>query len=523
MGQAETGISPTPPMDDCLLKDFGVLDRLEMLIKAQSAGGKSVIDVLIELGCPIVSVAVIDAGEITARVMGSSKHEEANTTIPGSAKLKSFDDDTIFQACSISKSITALAVIKLCQEGTLHLDAPISQYLSPEQLSWIATPKTLSLVSQVSLRLLLSHTSGLCVHGFGGYPSGPIPSLHQILLGSSPANNDPIRPTLLPGQQFSYSGGGFTVVQLILETHLQKPFHQIMDETVLRPLKMTRSTYRCLSPDEKNYAPAYVTGKLVADPDHHTQPESAAAGLWTTPSDLLRAVRAVQQSLEDCGGCFLEKRWAEIMLMEVGENNGMGLGWFVKEGEATFSHPGGNDPGYRCFVAGYVDLGGRDNDHDAEEEDDGTQRWNRKAIPKDCGICVMTSSALGEVVLDKVMAALPYLKGWPSAISAPIVPFVDPGKKLDERAKGWCGNWGPGGKWSLVYDDGRFLVRYATFPPVPLVPGAIPAHECKAGTSIDMVADGLETMLRLGWKNGKQIIDVRQDGEVKTLERENGH
>jgi CubicO group peptidase (beta-lactamase class C family) len=192
----------------------------------------------------------MDAGNITATILGSPRSRQ-DTAMLESAKL--FDNDTLFQAASISKAITSLGVIKLCQESKLDLDTPISQYLNREQISWISTPKTQALVSQISLRLLLSHTSGLRVHGLDGYSTTDIPTLPQILRGDPPANNEQIALFTLPGLGAAYSGGGFTVIQLILETHLWKPFYQIMNETVLQPLKMSRSTYKCLADTEKNY------------------------------------------------------------------------------------------------------------------------------------------------------------------------------------------------------------------------------------------------------------------------------
>lgn len=227
-----------------------VYDKLESLIRFQLTEEKSVRDVLTAFGTPIVSVGIMDAGGITATILGSPRPRR-DTTMPESARF--FDNNTLFQAASISKAITALAVIKLCQESKLDLDMPISQYLNPEQISWISTPETQPLASQISLRLLLSHTSGLCVYGFRGYSTTDIPTLPQILRGDPPANNEQISLFTFPGLKFSYSGGGFTVIQLILETHLQKPFHQIMDETILQPLKMSRSTYKALADTEKNY------------------------------------------------------------------------------------------------------------------------------------------------------------------------------------------------------------------------------------------------------------------------------
>jgi CubicO group peptidase (beta-lactamase class C family) len=99
----------------------------------------------------------------------------------------------------------------------------------------------------------LSHTFGLRVHGFGGYLKTDIPTFPQILRGDPLANNEQISLLTLPGLGFAYSGGGFTVIKLIFETHLRKPFYQIMDETVLQPLKMSGSTYKALADTEKNY------------------------------------------------------------------------------------------------------------------------------------------------------------------------------------------------------------------------------------------------------------------------------
>lgn len=487
-----------------------IFDRLEALINLQSSDDKSIQQNLAGTGAPIISVGVLEDGNITAKILGSPQPKEPFATI---ATATQFDKDTLFQACSISKPITALAVMKLCQEGTLDLDAPISQYLSHEQLSWISAAKTLPLVSQISLRLLISHTAGLSCHGFDGYAKSDIPTLQQTLQGEPPANNEPVILTLLPGQKFAYSGGGFQVTQLILEIQLQKPFHQIMEEVILKPLGMNRSTYRFLPPGENNYAPAYLTGKNMSDPDHHSMVESAAAGLWTTPSDLLKAIHAVQKSLQS--GDLLEKEWAEKMLLEV-EDNGMALGWAAKKKRNYFGHAGDNSPGYACYLAGFKSFGERSDYKERENEEDAPGKLSA-SIPNESGVSVMTSSALGHPVIGRILAAISYLKGWPSLYHHKVIPFMDREKVIDERAKEWCGHWGSG-KWGIV-DEGGLLVRCGDFPSVPLVSGAIPPYTYDEGNSIDLVADGLETMLRLGWKDGLRIVEIWQDGEDVTLER----
>lgn len=367
----------------------------------------------------------------------------------------------------------------------------------------------MKLAENITLRQLLSHTSGLSCHGFAGYASGPLPSIEQILKAEPPANNEAVKVSMMPGTKYSYSGGGYTVIQLILETVLQKSFSEIMYDVVLNPLGMSRSTFKILSAEseEKDLAQAYWNGKLKCNPGHHAQPESAAAGLWTTPSDLLRAVHAVQRSL--ASDDFLEQDRAGVMLTEV-EENGMALGWRVKKGGNNFQHIGGNDPGWRCVVVGYAELG------DGKEDD----KEGKVEVPKDCGICIMTNSALGDVVHDQIAAAVAYLKGWPSVADGPVaVPFIDHSRVVDDRAREWVGKWGPGA-WEIKYENRSFTVSHWTTPSFTLLPGAVPAHRYEDGRSIDLVADGLALMLRLGWEGGERAVEVWQDGDIIILKRE---
>lgn len=493
-----------------------IYQKLETLIGRQLTEEKSVGEVLTAFETPIVSVGIMDDGDITATMLGSPKFRLATTILDSG---DSFDTDTLFQAASISKAITALGVIKLCQEGKLELDAPISQYLNREQISWISTPTTQSLASQISLRLLLSHTAGLGVSGFQGYSTADIPAIPQMLRGDPPANNEQISLFTLPGLRFSYSGGGYTLIQLILETHLQKPFPQIMKETVFWPLKMDRSFYGAIPEKEKNYAPAYLTGKNQADPDHHTYPELPAAALWTTPSELLKAVHAVQRSLDSDD--FLDRKWAEAMLTEPNKDNDVGtgrmaLGWVINYGTNHFEHTGSNPPGYYCLAAGYAALPPREMKQDHES---GNKTESSHSIPNRCGICVMTSSVLADRVVQKILQAIAYFKGWPSL--RPGVPFLDRSRSIDGRAKHWCGDGRPG-DWRLIEEDeGGISVQYGSLPATPLMPGVMPPHKYDEGYSIDLVADGLELMLRLGWKGGSRVIEVWHNASpaMITLER----
>ena len=192
--------------------------------------------------------------------------------------------ETLFQAGSISKPIFALAVMRLVQDGRLNLDEDVNRYLS----SW-QVPANDGWQPKLTLRQLLSHTAGLTVHGFPGYQaSEKLPTVPQVLNGEPPANTGKVEVNLLPGTQFRYSGGGTTVAQQAVVDVLNKPFPQIMRELVLDPLGLTHSTYE--QPLPKRWVAQAATGhpwkENPVNGKFHTYPEMAAAGLWTTASDL---------------------------------------------------------------------------------------------------------------------------------------------------------------------------------------------------------------------------------------------
>lgn len=138
------------------------------------------------LGVPGVSLAVVDNGELGwARGYGRGEAGSAAPVTP----------ETMFQAASISKPVTALAVLRLVQEGVLRLDEDVSGYLR----SW-KVPANGPWQPRITLRHLLSHNAGMTVHGFPGYASrGPVPTLREVLDGVGRANTSAILVDSLPG------------------------------------------------------------------------------------------------------------------------------------------------------------------------------------------------------------------------------------------------------------------------------------------------------------------------------------
>lgn len=136
-----------------------------------------------------------------------------------------------------------MAALHFVEKRRWSLDEPINDRL----VSWEVPANDLQKDQQVTLRRLLSHNAGTTVHGFPGYAVGtPVPTVVQVLNGEPPANTAPVRVDVAPGSMVRYSGGGTTIVQLMMTDQLRKPFPEIMADTVLKPLHMDEQTSRCI-------------------------------------------------------------------------------------------------------------------------------------------------------------------------------------------------------------------------------------------------------------------------------------
>src|SRR6185503_12487962 len=181
---------------------------------------------------PGVSIALINDGKIEwARGYGVL---EAGTKEP-------VTPETLFQAASISKSLTAMVALRLVEQGQLDLDSDVNKRL----VSWKVPENDFTKDQKVTVRRLLAHTAGVTVPGFLGYPSDkPLPELRQILEGEKPANSAPIRVDMTPGAKFRYSGGGYVILQQLMMDVTGKPFPELMQTMFLQKLGMTHSTFQ---------------------------------------------------------------------------------------------------------------------------------------------------------------------------------------------------------------------------------------------------------------------------------------
>jgi CubicO group peptidase (beta-lactamase class C family) len=260
------------------------------------------------------------------------------------------NSETLFQAGSISKPVTAMALLKMAQEGLLSLDEDINHVLR----SWKLPDSPLTHDVCVTPRMLASHTAGLGDgFGFPGYhPDDPIPNTIEILDGHPPSNTGPVLMERQPLQAFKYSGGGTTVLQLALTDLLQRPFAEILQEKVLGPIGMSDSVFQQpLSPAlHPRAARAHDEKGRSQGAKWLVHPELAAAGLWTTPTDLAKFAIEVQLSVHGRSNRVLSRSTVQEMLNPVGLGE-YAVGFMVeRQGEGWYMRHRGGTWGYSCLL-----------------------------------------------------------------------------------------------------------------------------------------------------------------------------
>jgi CubicO group peptidase (beta-lactamase class C family) len=343
-------------------------------LKGDDHATHTLADRMKELKVPGVSIAVIHQGNVEwARGFGVRSVGGPPVTA-----------DTMFQAGSISKPLAAMAALRLVEQGKLSLDADVNTYL----ISWKLPSDPVTVGKPITLRELLTHTAGTTVHGFPGYASNePVPTLVQVLNGEKPANTPPIRSEGKPGVNWKYSGGGYTIMQQVLIDVTQEPFPKLLHDSVLAPIGMSHSTYEQPLPQafQSFAATPYRSNGEAVEGGPHTYPEMAAAGLWTTPTDLARYAIEVQQSLQDKANHVLSQNMTRQMLTPGIGHWGLGLEIAGSESNPYFSHGGANEGFRNIFVA---------NEKSGE------------------GAVVMTSGDAGGLLGDEVMRSIATEYGW---------------------------------------------------------------------------------------------------------------
>jgi CubicO group peptidase (beta-lactamase class C family) len=256
------------------------------------------------LNVPGVSIAAIRNGAIDwASAYGVSSLEGTPVSTA-----------TLFGAASISKPVTALGVLKLVEEGKIDLDANVNRYLK----RWKVPDNEFTVSNQVTVRELLNHTSGIGTHNGEIYdPSSPLPTLLQQLDGEKPARTPALRVEAVPGTRFAYSNGGYLVLSLLIEDVTGERFAEYMKRGVLDPIGMSNSTFEAPLPQswQARAATAYgADGKWATPPSKFVEPNLAAGGLWTTPTDLAKLLLEVQREYDGKSHKVLHQQTMRMML-----------------------------------------------------------------------------------------------------------------------------------------------------------------------------------------------------------------
>lgn len=439
-----------------------------------------------ELGVPGVSVAVIEDGHIAwARGYGVVAVGQSERVTPA----------TLFQCASISKPVAAVVALRLVESGALSLDEDVNERLT----SWKIPPITywngqgrVDTQPRVTVRQLLSHTAGLTVHGFPGYPVGtPLPRLTEILNGEPPANTPPIRVDTLPGVQMRYSGGGYTVLTQLLQDVTGRPFPALARELALDPLGMTASGFEQPLPPQRARlaARAHRSQRQPIPGGWHIYPELAPDGLWAPPTDLARLALGLQAALRGEPGAILSTATIREMMTAQAPEQGVdavGLGVFLSgEGEtARFAHSGGN-AGFSCQLLAY-------------------QRRGQGAV-------VMTNSDDGWFVILELCNTIAEAYSW-----------------LDYQPYRLSGGWSEpdGASYSAIvgaYADsaGRQCVIEATGDELWLKIGEQPPLPLEQSATTDFTVEGMDARVEFTYEASGAVsaLTLRQNGRAVILAR----
>ena len=348
--------------------------RAPIAVAGEPAATYALSDRMRHYAVPGVSIAVIDRG----RVAWARGYGEARRGRP-------VDRFTRFQAGSISKPVAAVTAMKLVEDGRLSLDGDISLSLR----SWTLPRASGGGDNPVTLRQLLSHSAGIGVHGFypGYEPGASLPTPLQVLDGRPPATNPPIRLESPPGRTFDYSGGGYQIVQQLISDATGMEFGQTARQLVFRPLKMTRSSFVQRLPSQAglDHAVGHDRDGKELPQKWYLHPELAAAGLWSTPSDLALLGIALTRDWKGRSVVLGPEAASQLLSPWLG---GWGLGFQLEgQGQAFRFRHGGDNPGFKAVMVVFPD--------------------------REQGAVIMTNGDRGDRLATEILFSISSAYGWP--------------------------------------------------------------------------------------------------------------
>jgi CubicO group peptidase (beta-lactamase class C family) len=450
--------------------------RPPIAIKGQPPVRWTLTEMMSENHVPGLSLAVIDDGKIAwTRGFGV---REGGKNDPVTAS-------TLFEAQSISKAVAATATLVLVNSGRLSLDESPNAYLK----SWKIPYNEYQAQEKVTLRRILSHSSGLTVGGFAGYRTGDaIPTLLQVLNGEKPANNEPVRVDFVPGSMYRYSGGGMEVMQQLLMDVTGEPFPELMKRLVLNPAGMTLSTYEQPLPEARwtEAATGHDGEGAVIKGKWPIHPEMAAGGLWATPTDLAEWALEITKAWSGGESKLFSKSIATEMLTVQRAPYGLGVELHGTGPSLEFSHAGSNS-GFRAFLVMFPATGQ--------------------------GAVIMANGDRADFVIRNLITAIASEYHWPGRMQTEREVVSLSNAQLDALAGVYSLPTGPSGQqvtYEITRAGNRLFAEFkglGSYPKYEIFPASTTSFFANTGLTVDFTLDssGRAASLKMG-----EIAGVRK-------------
>jgi len=291
-----------------------------------------------------VSIAIVKDGVLRWAKGYGVANSKSNTKV---------DENTLFQAGSISKPVAALAALSLYENGEVDLDTDINKYLK----DWKLPESKFTTDEKVTMRRLLTHVGGTTVHGFPGYTqTDTLPTIIKVLSGDG--NTGEVMVDTVPGSLWRYSGGGYTIMEKAVEDVSGQSLDEILSQRIFSALNMSNSTFEqpISQKYQNNISAAYDGNGSIIKGLWHNYPEQAAAGLWTTPSDLAKYCIEIQEIANGKEGGILKRSTVDEMLTKHQNDWGLGPSLRLDQDSLIFGH-GGKNAGFTNNMTAFAYLG----------------------------------------------------------------------------------------------------------------------------------------------------------------------
>lgn len=257
--------------------------------------------------------------------------------------------DTVFVAASLSKPIASWVTMRLVDQGSIRLDEPVADAVTPWPLA-IGNHD----YRKVTFSQLLSHTAGTSLGGYEGWLGfNELPTLEQSLAGRTNGRGavELIAPA---GSRFQYSGGGYTLLQLAIERRTGHRYQDLARALVFEPLGMAHSSVAM--------TPAVLAGAAEGHGDDGSPVpmryyvEQAPSSLTTTVRDFSRWMIAGMpgtSGTHPLGDAALSQLHspADLSTPRAPDEAVYGLGHFIErlpDGSIAVGHDGRNQAGFRA-------------------------------------------------------------------------------------------------------------------------------------------------------------------------------